>query len=200
MNTVRRFSQYKWIQSSIVIGLALLIAGLVNFLQNPGDDSVVAVGDLDVDPTPGSIAPDFTLTSVDGELVSLRQFRGKPVLVNFWATWCGPCRRAMPELLALQRKLAEEPGFQLVGVSLDRNRQEFERYVREKSLGFPQYFDGRQWNNKVALAYGVRAIPRNVLVDREGRIARVGLRGAGLERAIQELLAEERPADVPPGG
>jgi len=166
MNTVRRFSQNKWIQSSIVIGLALLIAGLVNFLQNPGDDSVEAIGDLDVDPAPGSIAPDFTLTSVDGELISLRQFRGKPVLVNFWATWCGPCQIEMPAIQSRFEQFKED-GLIVLAVDFDESAESVGAFRDEFALTFELLLDP---GGTVQKLYRNRSYPASFFIDPQGVI------------------------------
>lgn len=134
-------------------------------------------------------APDFELERPDGETVQLSDYRGKVVLIDFWASWCGPCVRALPELMEIKKGFADRD-LQVVGVSLDRSREKYEQFVRRHGMDFPQNFDGKQWNNEVARLYGVRSIPRTVLLDREGRIAQVNARGRALQAAIERLLAE----------
>ena len=136
-------------------------------------------------------APDFTLTRPDGAELELSALEGKVVLIDFWATWCGPCISALPELLAVHRRYTG-PDFQVVGVSLDSDRKRFESFVRERGMDFPQHFDGKKWENEVARLYGVRSIPRTVLLDRSGRIAHVNAKGPALHAAIEALLAEEQ--------
>ena len=141
------------------------------------------------------VAPDFDLKRPDGAELKLSDLRGQVVLIDFWASWCGPCVRALPELMETKRSF-EDRDFQVVGVSLDRKREDFESYVKRFEMDFPQYFDGKHWSNDVAKLYGVRSIPRTVLLDREGRIAHVNVRGRGLHAAIERLL-EEGAAESP---
>ena len=101
--------------------------------------------------------------------------------------------RALPGIQAIERDYADAE-FQLVGVSLDSNRKAFETFQQKHGMSFPQYFDGKKWNNQVAKKYGVRGIPRTVLLDAEGRIAHQGLHGAGLRAAIDRLLDERSSA------
>lgn len=143
------------------------------------------------------LAPDFELERNDGATLQLSDLRGRVVLIDFWASWCGPCVRAMPELLEVARDYAESD-FQVVGVSLDSNRQAFDEFQRKRDMTFPQYFDGKKWNNDVARLYGVRGIPRTVLLDRQGRIAHQNLKGQGLRAAIDRLLAEGRTPTTQP--
>jgi tetratricopeptide (TPR) repeat protein len=132
-------------------------------------------------------APIFNVKSFKGDLLSLEGLKGKVVLLDFWASWCGPCRAEMPEVKKIWSKYSSDQ-FIMIGVNLDRDKKAFEAYVREQGLEWPQYFDGGGWNNKVAQAYGVRAIPHTVLIDREGIIRAKGLRGSRLSNAIGDLL------------
>jgi peroxiredoxin len=134
-------------------------------------------------------APDFEMQRPGGETVKLSDFEGRVVLIDFWASWCGPCVRALPELMEIKKGFADRE-FQVVGVSLDRSREDFEAFVKRHGMDFPQNFDGKQWNSEVARLYGVRSIPRTVLLDREGRIAHVNARGRALQAAIERLLDE----------
>ncbi|MEM7249569.1 MAG: TlpA disulfide reductase family protein [Acidobacteriota bacterium] len=138
---------------------------------------------------PGREAPDFEVTTASGETKKLSDYRGKVVLIDFWATWCGPCRTSMPHLKKINEQHANDP-FQLVGVSLDKNKQSLDKYVKAQGLDWPQYFDGKHWANEVAKTYGVRGIPRTVLVNPDGTIEKVGVNGLRLEREIERMLDE----------
>ena len=134
-------------------------------------------------------APDFTAKRKDGTSVKLSELRGKVVLVDFWATWCGPCMQEMPNVKKLYEAHAKE-GFEIVGVSLDFEKDKLDAYLKTMGLPWPQYFDGRGWGNAVAQQYGVSSIPTTLLLDKKGRIAKVGLRGPMLEPAVKEALTE----------
>jgi thiol-disulfide isomerase/thioredoxin len=129
----------------------------------------------------------FNVKSSAGEELSLEKFKGKVVLLDFWAAWCGPCRIEMPEVKKIWKKYGGDQ-FVIVGVNLDSNRAAFEAYMKQEGLAWPQYYDGLGWSNKIARLYGVSGIPHTILIDREGIIRGVGLRGGGLSSKIGELL------------
>ena len=144
-------------------------------------------------------APDFTARRSDGTDVKLSELRGKVVLVDFWATWCGPCVAEMPNVKKLYAKHGG-PQFEIVGVSLDRSRAEMDAFLKAQGITWPQSFDGKAWENAVARQYGVASIPTTLLLDREGRVAKVGIRGPLLEQAVAEVLAEPLPAKAKKAG
>ena len=131
----------------------------------------------------GQQAPDFVLKSFDGENLRLSEFRGEVVMLNFWATWCGPCRQELPlldELYAHYNKV----GFTLLGVNIDENESQAASMVRELGVSFPVLFDQ---SKKVSRLYQVDAMPATVLIDRDGRVRHVH-RGfqPGLEQQYQK--------------
>jgi peroxiredoxin len=137
----------------------------------------------------GSKPIPFEVKSTDGEVVSIDKYKGKVVLLDFWATWCGPCRADMPYVVDLYEK-HHKKGFEIIGISLDRSRAAMDQYVEANNMDWPQFFDGKYWQNEVAMKYKVRQIPTTFLIDRQGVIRYRSLRGKQLERAVNELIKE----------
>ncbi len=119
----------------------------------------------------GSIgpAPDFSLTSRDGSVVQLSSLKGNVVLINFWATWCAPCRQEMPLLDAIYQKY-NHVGFEMLGINVENDAKGAERYLTETPVTFPILFDP---TGKVSKQYNVKAMPSTVLVDRQGNVRHV---------------------------
>jgi thiol-disulfide isomerase/thioredoxin len=135
----------------------------------------------------GAKPPAFTAKDLAGVTHSLEQYKGKVVLIDFWATWCGPCRAELPLVKAVYEKYRDR-GLVLLGVSLDENKGAVEKFVQSQGMAWPQLYDGQGWKNEIARLYGVTAIPRAVLIDREGNIRHAAIRGHEMDRAIAELL------------
>jgi thiol-disulfide isomerase/thioredoxin len=113
--------------------------------------------------------PPFTLqyTATDGTQVDLAKMRGKVVLVDFWATWCGPCRGEVPNVVAAYQKYHDQ-GFEVLGVSLDEDQAQLNAFTSQNGMVWPQYFDGKGWSNDIASANGVRSIPAMWLIGKDG--------------------------------
>ena len=135
----------------------------------------------------GSVAPDFTLPDVDGNPVSLSSFRGKYVLVDFWAAWCPDCRKENPNIVAAWDKYKDK-NFAVLGVSLDRNRDQWLAAIEKDGLKWTQVSDLKYWNSDAAVLYCIRWIPMSFLIDPEGKIVAVGLEGEELHNKLEELL------------
>ena len=131
----------------------------------------------------------FNVKDITGKTLTLADYEGKVILLDFWATWCQPCKVEMPNVLRIHEKFNKK-GFEIIGISLDSDRAALDRYIKEKNMTWPQYFDGRGWQNGVAEIYKVRSIPATYLIDKQGKIRYRSLRGAELERAVEMLLAE----------
>jgi len=131
----------------------------------------------------------FDVKDIKGVPLSPEKYKGKVLLLDFWATWCAPCRQEMPNVKNVYKKYNKK-GFEIVGISLDRSRGDLDRYIEQNKIPWPQYFDGKYWQNEVAVIYGISSVPATYLIDKKGKIRYKSLRGAQLERAVKELLAE----------
>ena len=137
--------------------------------------------------TIGAPAPLFTGETPEGELLSLESLRGQVVLLDFWASWCGPCRRENPNVVRMYHEYKDR-GFEILGVSLDDRRERWEGAIAADKLDWLHVSDLRGWQSEYGRLYGVTAIPQTVLLDREGNIIARNLRGADLERKLAEVL------------
>lgn len=126
--------------------------------------------------------------AVDGRDVNVANMKGKVVLVDFWATWCGPCVAELPNVLEAYRKLNPK-GFEIVGISFDNNKKDLVDFVAEQKMPWVQYFDGKGWKNDFGVAYGINSIPAMWLVDKKGLVRDLNAR-EGLADKVEKLLAE----------
>ncbi len=138
----------------------------------------------------GAAFPEFNEKDLAGKPLSVANYKGKVVLIDFWATWCGPCVRELPNVLEAYTKYHPQ-GFEIIGISLDDNRQKLETFIKEKKMTWAQYFDGKGWQNKLAEKYGVQSIPATYLLDGNGKIIGSNLRGPELETALAKALAKK---------
>ncbi len=139
----------------------------------------------------GTPFPDFTEKDLDGKPISVAALKGKVVLVDFWATWCGPCRGELPNVIATYQK-HHANGFEIIGVSLDSDRDTLATFLKQTDgMTWPQFFDGQTWTNQLAVKYGVETLPFNVLVGPDGKIIGKSLRGEELEDAVANALAKK---------
>ncbi|HNC24892.1 MAG TPA: TlpA disulfide reductase family protein [Opitutaceae bacterium] len=127
-------------------------------------------------------------TALDGTKVDLAALRGKVVLIDFWATWCPPCRDETPTIVETYRRLHDK-GFEIVGISLDESRTALRDYLKANSMTWPQFFDGGGWDNRLAEQYGIHSIPAMWLVNRRGYLVDVQARD-DLADKVEKLLAE----------
>ncbi|MBE2213897.1 MAG: TlpA family protein disulfide reductase [Opitutaceae bacterium] len=147
--------------------------------------------------TPGSAFPVFTATDTQGRAVDLARLRGKVVLIDFWASWCGPCIAELPEVIALHERFAAR-GFEVIGISLDREATALARAVNRHQIPWPQIFDGGGWENTLAGRYGVTRIPTTYLIDRNGLIVAADATPEELALVLDRLLPVSPQADNRP--
>jgi len=164
-------SKEKLLQMKNVIVCILLLAALTSKAQ-------VRMGQL---------APEITLPDQRDSMVSLSSFKGKIVLIDFWASWCNPCRAANPSVVRLYKKFKDK-GFEVFAVSIDKRKKDWLKAIKKDKLTYTQVNDIGGWDSGIAGKYGVDQIPTSFLLDKEGSIVAVDLEGKKLEEKIKELL------------
>jgi peroxiredoxin len=138
----------------IVFALLIIAIGLYGFITSK---------------PPPSDPVNLTFPAIDGSTVDLANLRGKVVLLDFWATWCPPCRGEVPNVVSVYNKYHSR-GFEIVGISLDQNRDSLSQFTANNGMTWPEFFDGQSWGNSLARHFDIRFIPQMWLLDRQGRI------------------------------
>jgi len=142
----------------------------------------------------GAEAPDFTAQSITTQTVKLSSYKGKVVMLDFWATWCGPCVQLVPETKTLYDKYKDK-GFTVIGISADRERADLEGFIKERKMEWPQIFEGEPTSGTIMYQYGVMKFPTIVLIDKKGVIRAVDVVGDELDKDVAALLEGK---DLPP--
>ncbi|MEM7698182.1 MAG: TlpA disulfide reductase family protein [Verrucomicrobiota bacterium] len=132
---------------------------------------------------------EIAFTSTTGDDIDVAAMKDKVILIDFWATWCGPCIAEMPNVVAAYDKYHEE-GFEVIGISLDDDEAKLNQFIADNEMPWPQYFDGKGWENEIAQRFGIGSIPATFLVGKDGTIVASNLRGPALEEAVEKALAD----------
>ncbi len=135
----------------------------------------------------GNMAPDFSQNDPSGKPITLSSLRGQYVMIDFWASWCGPCRQENPNIVKAYNAYKDK-GFTILGVSLDQDKAAWEKAIADDKLTWQQVSDLKYWENAVARTYNIQSIPASLLLDKEGKIIAKDLRGEALEAKLKELM------------
>lgn len=173
------------------IPLAELVEALGYIDKSLENNSYVKAANKRVDDAKGTMvgytATNFSQTTPEGKVVSLSDFRGKYVLIDFWASWCRPCRMENPNVVAAYNRFKDK-GFTVLGVSMDSNKDPWVAAIRQDNLTWTHVSDLKGWGNEVGKIYGVTGIPQNYLIDKEGKIVAKDLRGPALDEKLAEII------------
>jgi thiol-disulfide isomerase/thioredoxin len=165
-----------------ILSAAALLSSLAILVTAPPALAALNVGDK----------PSLEFNAVDGSKVSLAKLKGRIVVVDFWATWCGPCMAMADEMVEINKEFSPH-GMQMIGISLDQDKASLAKIVKEKQFVWPQYFDGQGWENKVWKTWGESGIPFTVLISPDGEVLWKGHPGSGLKNQIIKAFKEHPP-------
>ena len=166
-----------------------LSKGLKDYSHNPFVDEFIKKTNNVKKLAIGNEAPEIVLNDPNGKSIKLSSLRGNYVMIDFWASWCRPCRMENPNLVRLYNKFNSK-GFEVYSVSLDRNKDAWLKAIKKDNLTWTHVSDLKFWQSEGAKIYNVKAIPHTVLLDKEGKILATGLRGKSLENKLEEIFGK----------
>lgn len=134
------------------------------------------------------MAPEVALPSLNGDTIRLSSLKGKVVLLDFWASWCGPCRTSNKGLVKLYPKFKDK-GFEILGVSLDDDKTDWEKAVKKDKVSWLQVIDPGGWRSPTVMRWGLVAIPTSYLIDKNGKLIAMDLEGKNLEKALKDIFS-----------
>jgi peroxiredoxin len=183
------------VRSKFFYGEDSELAGMYGYLKGEALASTYAKDlkkkiDINAKTGVGQIAMDFTQNDVNEKPVSLSSLRGKYVLVDFWASWCGPCRQENPNVVKAYNQYKDK-GFTILGVSLDQKKEPWLKAIEKDQLTWSHVSDLKYWQNEVAVQYGINSIPASYLLDPNGKIIGKNLRGEALAKKLAELMPDK---------
>ena len=162
-------------------GGSLTTSNTVTEFYPPGGPVEVAEEDL---------VGDFSTTDINGKPIRLSDYKGKVVLLDFWASWCPPCEREVPNMKKVYKKYRDK-GFEIIGVSLDNDSDDLREFIKETGIDWPQIFTGHGWETPIVIHYSVNEIPEPWLIGKDGRLITKEARGEYLEPLVKKALKEE---------
>ncbi len=142
---------------------------------------------INAQPRQGQLAADIALPSVNGDTIRLSSLKGKVVFLDFWASWCGPCRLSNKNLVKLYPKYKDK-GFEILGISLDDEKGKWKNAIKQDKISWLQVNEAGGWDAKTAIAWNISAIPTSFLIDKEGKLIAMDLEGKELEKALKYLI------------
>jgi len=191
--SARRFSKLRWMVLAIVVLGSIGLGFWAGFSSHNRIRYWIwqRARQAKIEKFMGKKAPDVVTQTLEGAEWKLEDLQGKVVVMDFWATWCGPCVAALPEMKKLYEKYKSRDDFVMVGVSLDHDKEKVVKFCEERQIAWLQLFEAnKNWGNSVARAFEIRGIPSVWVIDKEGNVAGIDLHGEAIERAVEKSFTE----------